>query len=209
MVEALDFEIGRLLEDVDLDETNVILVGDNGTPGNLLQAPFTNGHGEGSLYEGGKRVTLVAAGPDIVVRGTNERPVQVADLYTTILSLAGIDAVEVAPAGTIIDGRDLYPAFAGSQVNGGVVIEIFGNGVDAPGRAVRDGDFKLIIYDDPASTSDTPTFELYNVTADPDELNGPTHPSQRPGRRTTRCLRQLDGEEQRPWRWFWRPADRG
>ncbi len=169
MLEALDSEIGRLMEDIELDETNVILVGDNGTPGNLLQAPFTNGHGKGSLYEGGNRVTLVAAGPDVTARGTNDSPVHVADLYTTILSLAGIDISNTAPTGTIIDGRDLYPAFAGSQVNGGVVIETFGNGVAAPGRAIRDEEFKLIIFDDPATTSDTPTFELYNVVNDPDE----------------------------------------
>ena len=169
MLEALDTEIGRLLEDVDLAETNVILVGDNGTPGNRLQAPFNSGRGKNTLYEGGNRVTLVAAGPDIRARGSNDSPVQVADLYTTILSLAGIDAREVAPAGTIIDGRDLYPAFIGARVGGGAVSEMFGNGVAAPGRAIRDGDYKLIIFDDPDTTSDTPRFELYNVEQDPDE----------------------------------------
>lgn len=169
MIEALDLEIGRLLEDVDLAETNVILVGDNGTPGNLLQAPFGNGRGKNTLYEGGNRVTLVAAGPDVTARGTNHSPVQVADLYPTILSLAGIEVSEVVPAGTMIDGRDLYPALIGGQVNGGAVCEMFGNGVTTPGRAIREGDYKLIIFDDPDNANDDPTFELYHVANDPGE----------------------------------------
>ena len=171
MLEALDTEIGRLLQDVDLAQTNILLVGDNGTPNNLLQAPFSNGHGKGTLYEGGTRVTLVATGPDVPARGTNDNPVQVADLYPTILSLAGIDFSQVAPAGTIIDGRDLYPALAGGQVSGCTVSEAFGNGISSPGRAIREGDFKLLVLDDPADSLDIPSFELYNIVDDPDEQN--------------------------------------
>ena len=169
MLEALDFEIGRLLQDVDLNETNVILIGDNGTPGNILQEPFSTGHGKNSIYEGGSRVPLVIAGPDVTARGTNDSLVQVADLYPTILNLSGIDLDSVAPEGTMIDGRDLYPALVGAQVNGYVVTEMFGNSVEIPGRTIREGDYKLIIFDDPENATDIPTFELYNVGNDLDE----------------------------------------
>jgi arylsulfatase A-like enzyme len=169
MLEALDTEIGRLLDDVDLTQTNVILIGDNGTPANMVQTPYTSGRGKRTLYEGGIRVPMVVAGPDVRARGANESPVQIADLYTTILSLAGINANDAAPQWTTLDSRDLYPALVGGQVGGHIVSEAFGNQVDNPGRAIREGDFKLIIFDDPSSTADTARFELYNVGNDPDE----------------------------------------
>ncbi len=168
MLEALDHELGRLLAEIDLDETNVILVGDNGTPGNLQQAPYGNGRAKGSIYEGGTRVPMVAAGPDVPGRGTNDSPVHVVDLYRTVLTLAGIEVDAVAPAGTVIDSRDLYPAFLGGRVGGCVVCEAFGDGA-TPGRAIRDGDYKLIIHDDPDTTTDTPVLELYHIATDPDE----------------------------------------
>ena len=112
------------MKDVDLNQTNVILVGDNGTPNNMLQAPFSNGHGKGSLYEGGIRVPMVAAGPDVIARGTNDSLVHVVDLYATILTLAGIDPGDALPADTMLDSRDLYPALIGGHVHGCVVSRI-------------------------------------------------------------------------------------
>ena len=47
--------------------------------------------------------------------------------------------------------------------------EAFGNQVDNPARSIREGDFKLIIFDDPSVTTDTPRFEFYNVADDLDE----------------------------------------
>ncbi len=109
---------------------------------------------------------MVAAGPDISARGTNDSLVQVADLYTTVLTLAGIDVEDAVPTGTMLDSRDLYPTLIGGEVNGCVVSEAFGNTIENPGRAIREGDYKLIIFDDPAITADTPTFALYNVATD-------------------------------------------
>ena len=64
-------ELGRLLESVDLNTTNVILVGDNGTPGQVVQAPYgptgAAGHSKGDIYEGGIHVPFVAAGPDVTL----------------------------------------------------------------------------------------------------------------------------------------------
>ena len=51
MLEALDTEIKRLLESVDLERTNVILIGDNGTPSRIAQSPFNNEHSKGTIYE--------------------------------------------------------------------------------------------------------------------------------------------------------------
>ena len=48
-LQSLDTEIGRLLANVDLETTNVILIGDNGTPGSVVQAPYGNGHAKDTL----------------------------------------------------------------------------------------------------------------------------------------------------------------
>ena len=170
-LEALDSEIGRLLDNIDLTKTNIILVGDNGSPGQVFQSPFTAGRVKGTLYEGGIRVPMVAAGPDIIARGSNDSLVQVADVYATVLTLAGINLGDALPAGTVLDSRDLYPALIGGQMGGCVVAESFGNQINNPGRAIREGDYKLIILDDPEITTDTPTFELYDVANDRSEQN--------------------------------------
>jgi hypothetical protein len=52
-----------------------------------------------------------------------------------------------------------------------VVVEMFGSD-DGSGRALISDDYpdyKLIVNGDPDSTEDTPTFEFYNITDDPNE----------------------------------------
>jgi arylsulfatase A-like enzyme len=160
-LEAIDTELARLLEAVDLTTTNVILIGDNGTPGNIAQFPFSTGRAKDSLYEGGIRVPLIALGPAVRARGTRDDLVQCTDLFSTILDLAGIEL----PSNTTIDGRSLVPALnGGNPIEGSLVLESFGNAIDEPGRAIRIGDYKLIIYDDGRE-------ELYQVTTDLSELN--------------------------------------
>jgi len=65
-VEAMDTEIGRLLDAMPadtLDNTMIVFIGDNGTPRSVIDvAAFERTHGKGSLYEGGMRVPLVVAG---------------------------------------------------------------------------------------------------------------------------------------------------
>ena len=56
MMEAMDTQIGRLLASMDddvRDNTYVIFLGDNGTSGGQVRAPFQNGRAKGTVYEGG------------------------------------------------------------------------------------------------------------------------------------------------------------
>ena len=56
MIESMDTEIGRLLDNMDPGErenTTIIFMGDNGTPRRVIQAPYVNAQGKGSLYQGG------------------------------------------------------------------------------------------------------------------------------------------------------------
>lgn len=159
-LEAMDRELARLLESVDLSKTNVFLIGENGTPGNIAQVPFTQGKAKGTLYEGGIRVPFIALGPDVRTRGTRDDLVQCTDLFATILDLANVPLPE-----TELDSRSLMPALLGGEpIAGGVVLEIFGNGEEDPGRTIRIGDYKLHLYDDGRE-------EFYNVVSDLPEEN--------------------------------------
>lgn len=166
-LEALDSEIGRLLESVDLAKTTVILVGDNGTPGQVVQAPYGNGHAKDDLYEGGIHVPFVVRGPSVKLPAgsTSDRFVHVADLFPTILEIAG-----VSDPGTGVDGTSILPILEGNDsTQRTVVTELIGAN---SGRSIRSEaypEFKLIIFGDPNSTSDDPTFEFYNLSNDENE----------------------------------------
>lgn len=110
MVEAMDTEIGRLFEEVDLATTTVIFIGDNGTPAEVTAKPYSGKRAKGTPYQGGVRVPLLVAGADVVAPGrVVPRIVSAVDLYPTILRLAGVDPEAVLPAGVAIDGVSLVP----------------------------------------------------------------------------------------------------
>lgn len=91
-IEAMDHEIGRLLDSMDEEtraNTVIMFVGDNGTPGLVVQN-FPSNHAKGSLYEGGVRVPLFISGKGVSrVNEVDDNLNHVADLYATILELTG------------------------------------------------------------------------------------------------------------------------
>ena len=174
MLEAMDTEIGRLLENIDLKNTNVIIIGDNGSPGQVAQLPYGNGHAKADLYEGGIHVPLIISGPDLnVSEGSSTNAlVHCVDLFSTILQLAGINPSTATSAVDIIDSNSLIPIFNGGDLSGRTVVaEKFGDTVGS-GRALLSADypeFKLIINGDPLSSSDSPSYEFYNISLDSNE----------------------------------------
>ena len=93
MVESMDYEINRLLESIDddtLENTVIIFIGDNGTPGQANNF-WPNGHAKSSIYEGGIRVPLIITGKSVErVNEVEASLVQATDLHATILELAGV-----------------------------------------------------------------------------------------------------------------------
>ena len=102
--------------------TYVIFMGDNGTP--MYGRPnldfidnmyiTRNGRGKGTAYESGARVPLVIRGPGIRAAAQNAEYVHAADLFSTILSMAGLTAPEKVPhrdgaALQPVDGISLVP----------------------------------------------------------------------------------------------------
>ena len=160
-VEAMDTEIGRLLAAVDLTKTTVIFLGDNGTPGQVLQPPLPTGHGKDSLYEGGIRVPLIIRGPNVISPGrTADVLTHLTDLYATILDLAGISA----PAGVTLDSQSLLPVLQNQTVTRArLYSEQFDTSLPTTGgRILRDDRYKLI-------RNNTGTDEFYDLQTDPYE----------------------------------------
>jgi len=120
MIQALDTEIGALLSVVPTN-TDIIFLGDNGTPIQVIQPPFINtnftetvsgnGHAKFTVYEGGARTPLIIAGPDVASPGrVNDTLVNEPDIFSTILELAGVNAAATTPTNVTLDSVSLLPA---------------------------------------------------------------------------------------------------
>jgi arylsulfatase A-like enzyme len=163
-IEAMDTEIGRLLQAVNPATTDIIFIGDNGTPGQVIQAPYNSAHAKDSLYEGGTRVPFIIKGPSVSAGGrTDASLVHVVDLFSTILEMAGVPL----PTSATLDSRSLMPILAQQAMSdrGRLYLEKFD--VTAPtggGRALRDGRYKLIRLNNGND-------EFYDLTSDPSEVS--------------------------------------
>ena len=116
MVEALDTEIGRLLDSIAadiLENTTVIFIGDNGTPREVLRAPYNRDPTKGSVYEGGINVPLIVAGPVVPAtsRGRfSEALVNCTDIYATVADIAGVDLNQTLPPEMPLDSVSILPS---------------------------------------------------------------------------------------------------
>ena len=163
MIESLDTEIGRLLASMDpdvRDNTVIIFVGDNGTPGPVVDTRvFARGHAKESLYEGGLRVPMIVAGAGVTRHGEREPAlVNTADLFSTIAEVAGTSAVDTDDAQSF---ASLFTNSAAPRRSLNYAEYITGG---QEGWAVRGPQYKLIV---PHSGAE----ELYDVVADIAEVN--------------------------------------
>jgi len=186
MVEALDRSTHRIVETLQ-DEgvwSNTILffTSDNGptdvSPPRPLRA------GKGTLYEGGLRVPLIAAGPG-VASGTVDTPAISHDLPATVLDWVdgtSADAVEGASLRSLLQDREPpprealywhYPHYSWRE--------------QRPAGVIRRGPYKLIDY------YHCEEAELYDLTADVGETNDLS--AEQPGR--VRRLRAMHADWRR------------
>lgn len=102
MTEALDTEVGRLLQEIDaVPNTYVFFIGDNGTARQASEPPFLPSHAKGSVYEGGVNVPFIVRGPGVTPAECSGL-VSCVDFFATFAELAGIsapteDSVSIAP----------------------------------------------------------------------------------------------------------------
>ncbi len=117
MVDALDHEIGRLLEGIPpetLERTQVIVLSDNGTASKAQYAERPLRLGKGSLYEDGIRVPMISAGPAVVGPArASSALINTTDLFTTIHELLG-----ASPAPEALDSVSFVGELSGSSAAG-------------------------------------------------------------------------------------------
>lgn len=160
-IEAMDTEIGRLLDSLSaevLDNTLIMFIGDNGTPRAVIDpAAYEPSQGKNSLYEGGIRVPMIVAGKGVTRQNEREDAlVNTVDFYATVAEAVGlsppIDTDSVSFFKVLNDANSLtrthnYSEFVDARING---------------WTVRSDKFKLIEYADGRR-------EFYDLVADPRE----------------------------------------
>jgi arylsulfatase A-like enzyme len=173
MIEALDTEIGRLLRHVDLADTTVIFLGDNGTPEEVQADAPAGLHGKWSIYEGGVRVPFLVAGAGVVAPGRSSSALANAvDLFPTILELAGLPARPDGLAAVRTDGVSLLPVIenSASAVRSHSYAENFTWSYNGNfQRGIRDDRYVLIEREGTTNQvpSASPRRELYDLRKDP------------------------------------------
>jgi arylsulfatase A-like enzyme len=167
--QALDTEVGRILANVNLATTNVIFIGDNGTPQQVIQTPYSAAHSKETIYEGGIRVPLIIAGPAVVSPNrTSTARVHAVDLYSTILEMAGINVSATQPTTQALDSQSVMsilqntstvPRYAFSQEFSADLL------TSVSGRAlIDDAGYSLLTFDDGRE-------ELYNTATDTNQAS--------------------------------------
>ncbi|MFM1873668.1 MAG: hypothetical protein RL398_3090 [Planctomycetota bacterium] len=154
MVEAMDYELGRLfatLGQATLANTYVVFLGDNGTPQGIAVPPFLPNKAKTTPYEGGIRVPMLVAGPGVAVPGrTSDALVCAVDVFATALDVT--QSTTALPPWLVIDGVSMAPYLQNPQQpplrTYAFAEEFTGNEWPAPAQngntVVRNDRYKLI-----------------------------------------------------------------
>ena len=163
MIESIDFEMGRLFRSIPSDQkenTLIIFLGDNGTPGKVIQAPYENNRSKGSLHQGGIHVPMIIGGSLVNRKGERDQSlIHTADLFSTIAQAAGISEAKY------FNSQSFYKTLSKSTTSARAYnySEILDN--DRPAKSgftIRNERYKLI-------TLDNNSFRFYDLKNDPYE----------------------------------------
>ena len=183
MIQAMDTEIGRLLDGLGADvlgSTYVIVLADNGTTGGVVHSPYSAAHAKGTVYELGCNVPLIVAGPTVDLPGRScSELVHVVDLPKTIVELLGGDWTKVTTK-TPYDGvsfRNFVESRSAPVGRASVYLETFSpNGPNlnaaADGQRAMVGPQYKLVWKQPGVTlpdTTSPVSEFYDLLADPNE----------------------------------------
>jgi choline-sulfatase len=158
LIAYCDERIGQVLDALEAnglaEDTVVAYVADHGE--------MNGEHGmwwKCTFYEPSARIPFVVSWPKRFARGHRRHATSLVDLVATMLDLAGAESADT-------DGTSLTRLLEGSQPDGDglAIAEYEAHGTDRPSRMVRRGRWKLNYYFREPS-------ELFDLEADPDELN--------------------------------------
>ncbi len=185
MVEQLDYYVGKVVRYLDQTEdprwpghklsenTYLIFTSDNGgmeqVPGEIITDNYPLDRGKISLMDGGTRVPLVIAGPDVPKGSQTDVTVNGLDFYPTVLSW-----VDAEPAkGKHFDGADISQLLKQDPTDASLVLDAHGKPRDtmvwhfpnsvALESTIRMGDFKLVRNYNHAHDRSAVPLELYRL----------------------------------------------
>ncbi|AWW00268.1 sulfatase-like hydrolase/transferase [Arcticibacterium luteifluviistationis] len=159
-IEAMDFEIGRLIAAIppdELENTIIIFLGDNGTPNQVAQFPYSNRTAKGTLYQGGVNTPMYISGSGVSRTGIDNNLICGTDLFATIANLAGTEVTEINDSKSfvaLLTSSSTIRDFQYSEMDDG----------RTDSWAIRDKTYKLI-------TNANGNQEMYNILTDPYEAN--------------------------------------
>ena len=157
-IEAMDFQIGKLIESIpqsELDNTIIIFIGDNGTPNLVAQSPYSNQTVKGTLYQGGINTPMFISGSGVNRTGSDDNLINSTDLYATIANLCGVQDSQVNDShsfSSLLTSDSTIRDFQYSEMDDGI----------NDTWTIRDANYKLIVN----ANGDE---EMYNITSDPYE----------------------------------------
>lgn len=114
MIVAMDTEMGNLLSAIDLRNTLVIFMGDNGTPEAAVAPDQDPAKVKSSVYEGGINVPFIAAGWGAARNLDCDALISTVDLFATVLDLLQVPV----PAGHAIDSVSFAPTLSQPSLGG-------------------------------------------------------------------------------------------
>lgn len=97
-IESMDYQIGRLLNNISDEEKDnlvMIFIGDNGTPNQVAQSPYSSATVKSTLYQGGINTPLFISGVNVSRIGTDDNLITSTDLFATISEMAGINMPQI------------------------------------------------------------------------------------------------------------------
>lgn len=191
LMQALGAQSGAIPEDV-----LVVAIGDNGTDframpdavGGQSLPPNMVLRSKQTVYQQGVHVPLCAAGAGVAFSGDVADPVNLVDLYATLLEAGGVHEetwqahVQQVSPGTHHDSRSLWPYLSGVRApepRSVMYTEIFNFAAATQSAAMTDGRYKFVLIDGPDPE------ECYDLD---DPANFPVESANLPWRTTPACL---------------------
>ena len=160
-IEAMDFQIGRLLDaipEVERNNTIIIFIGDNGTPNQVAQSPYSSATVKNTLYQGGVNVPMFISGKSVSRSGTDNNLINSTDLFATIAEIAGISVQEIHDSKSfkslLTNNNNAIRDYQYSEMDNGTTDR----------WTISNGEYKLIV-------SAVGMDEMYHLVVDPYENN--------------------------------------
>ncbi|WP_066217807.1 sulfatase-like hydrolase/transferase [Formosa haliotis] len=159
-IEAMDFQIGKLLNSLskeDRENTIIIFMGDNGTEPVVTQDPYYKNQVKRSLYQGGINMPLFVSGKGVERKGIDNNLITSTDIFATIAEISGVEIDEIN------DSKSFKSLFSEKKsIRKYQYSEMKNEKNDA--WTISNGTYKLLVF---ANGKE----EMYNLSNDPYEKN--------------------------------------